>query len=188
MSEPTLLAPLLESYFRRRLIKQRNATPATVASYRHALRMLILFAAGRLRKKPAALRLEDLDRDLVLAFLDELEEKRKNSVATRNARQAAIRSFFHHVAANDPASFGVTQRILTIPIKRAYVEVTHHLTLAEVDALIARPVKERPEVCATGLSCFSWREPAPGSPKPPASTRTICRWNASASSAPWQRA
>ena len=26
--------------------------------------------------------LEDLDRDLVLAFLDELEEKRNNSVAT----------------------------------------------------------------------------------------------------------
>jgi integrase/recombinase XerD len=81
MSEHLLLAPLLESYFRRRLTKQRNATPATLASYRDALRMLILFAAARLRKKPAALALDDLDRDLVLAFLDELEEKRNNSVA-----------------------------------------------------------------------------------------------------------
>ncbi|MER9300582.1 hypothetical protein NKI38_29535 [Mesorhizobium sp. M0621] len=52
MSEHLLLAPLLESYFRGRLTKQRNATPATVASYRDALRMLILFAAARLRKKP----------------------------------------------------------------------------------------------------------------------------------------
>ncbi|TIS97325.1 MAG: hypothetical protein E5W98_26710 [Mesorhizobium sp.] len=50
----------MESYFRRRLTKQRNATPATVASYRDALRMLILFAAARLRKKPAALALEEL--------------------------------------------------------------------------------------------------------------------------------
>ncbi|MDW9534144.1 tyrosine-type recombinase/integrase [Sinorhizobium meliloti] len=139
MSEHLLLAPLLESYFRRRLTKQRNATPATVASYRDALRMLILFAAARLRKKPAALALEDLDRDLVLAFLDELEEKRNNAVATRNARLAAIRSFFHHVAAADPASFGVAQRVLTIPVKRAHIEVTHHLTKAEVDALIAAP-------------------------------------------------
>lgn len=81
MSEHLLLAPLLESYFRRRLTKQRNATPATVASYRDALRMLILFAAARLRKKPAALALEELDRDLVLAFLDELEEKRSRSRA-----------------------------------------------------------------------------------------------------------
>ena len=63
MSEHLLLAPLLESYFRRRLTKQRNATPATLASYRDALRMLILFAAARLRKKPAALALDDLDRD-----------------------------------------------------------------------------------------------------------------------------
>ncbi|TIS95898.1 MAG: integrase, partial [Mesorhizobium sp.] len=50
----------MESYFRRRLTKQRNATPATVASYRDALRMLILFAAARLRKKPGALALEEL--------------------------------------------------------------------------------------------------------------------------------
>nr|WP_234894966.1 tyrosine-type recombinase/integrase [Sinorhizobium meliloti] len=144
MSEHLLLAPLLESYFRRRLTKQRNATPATVASYRDALRMLILFAAAKLRKRPAALVLEDLDRDLVLAFLDELEEKRNNTVATRNARLAAIRSFFHHVAAADPASFGVAQRVLTIPTKRAHIEVTHHLTKAEVDAVIAAPDQRTP--------------------------------------------
>lgn len=144
MSEVLLLAPLLESYFRRHLTKQRNASPATVASYRDALRMLILFAAARVQRKPAALGLKDLDRDLVLAFLDELEENRKNSIATRNARLAAIRSFFHHVAANDPASFGIAQRILTIPIKRAHVEVTNHLTEAEVNALIAAPDQATP--------------------------------------------
>lgn len=144
MSDHLLLGPLLESYFRRRLTKQRNATAATVASYRDALRMLIRYAATRLKRQPATLGLEDLDRDLVLAFLDELEEKRKNSVATRNARLAAIRSFFHHVAANDPASFGIAQRVLTIPTKRAHVEVTNHLTEAEVDALVAAPNQTTP--------------------------------------------
>jgi len=144
MSEHLFLAPLLESYFRRRLTRQRNATSATLASYRDALRMLILFAAARLQKKPAALTLEDLDRDLVLAFLDELEEKRNNSIGTRNARLAAIRSFFHHVAAADPASFGIAQRVLTIPTKRAHIEVTHHLTSTEVDAIIAAPDQTTP--------------------------------------------
>jgi integrase/recombinase XerD len=139
MSEQLCLAPLLESYFRRRLAKQRNATPATMASYRDALRMLILFVAARLGKEPAALELEELDRDLVLAFLDELEEKRGNSVATRNARLAAVRSFFHHVAADDPAAFGIAQRVLAIPTKRAHIEVTHHLTDTEVDAIVASP-------------------------------------------------
>ncbi|WP_287230532.1 hypothetical protein [Mesorhizobium sp.] len=47
------------------------------------------------------------------------------------------RSFFHHVAAADPASFGVAQRVLTIPIKRTHIEAIYHLTKAEVDILIA---------------------------------------------------
>jgi hypothetical protein len=47
------------------LTKQRNATSATLASYRDSLRMLILFAAARLGKEPAALELDKLDRDLV---------------------------------------------------------------------------------------------------------------------------
>lgn len=139
MSEQLCLAQLLESYFRRRLAKQRNATPATLASYRDSLRMLILFASARLRKEPATLVLEELDRDLVLAFLDELEEKRDNSVATRNARLAAIRSFFHHVAADDPAAFGIAQRVLAIPTKRAHIEVTHHLNNSEVEAIVTAP-------------------------------------------------
>ncbi|GLS34118.1 Phage integrase, N-terminal SAM-like domain [Mesorhizobium albiziae] len=63
MSEHLLLVSLFESYFRRRLTKQRNATSAPVANYHDALRMLILFAATRLRRKPAALTLEDLGRD-----------------------------------------------------------------------------------------------------------------------------
>ena len=138
MSEHLLLAPLLESYFRRRLTKQRNATSATLASFRDGLRMLILFAAARRGKKPAALALEDLDRDLVLAFLD---EKRNNSVATRKARLAAIRSFFHHVAAADPASFGVAQQVLTIPTKRAHIR--DHFQPARRHVRLKRMVKHR---------------------------------------------
>ena len=55
MSARLSLAPLLESFFRNRLTKQRNASPSTIASYRDALRMLILFAAERTGRKPGAL-------------------------------------------------------------------------------------------------------------------------------------
>lgn len=140
--------------------------------------MLILFAAARLRKRPAALVLENLDRDLVFAFLDELEEKRNNTVATRNARLAAIRSFFHHVAAADPASFGVAQRVLTIPTKRAHIEVTRHLTNAEVDAIIAAPDQRTPGGRRDRTFLRSWRGPARGSPKPSVSMLTTFSWNA----------
>jgi integrase/recombinase XerD len=144
MSAHPSLATLLESFFRNRLTKQRNASPSTIASYRDALRLLILFAAERTARKPCSLALEDIDRTLILAFLDELEQKRKNAIQTRNARLTAIRSFFHHVAANDPASFGIAQRILAIPIKKTHTEITHHLSRAELDVLIDAPDQRTP--------------------------------------------
>ena len=139
MSARSSLPPLLESFFRDRLVKQRNASVSTIASYRDALRMLILFAADQAGHKPCELAVEHLDRDIVLAFLDELEKKRKNTIQTRNARLSAIRSFFHHVAANDPTSLGIAQRVLAIPIKKSHTEVTHHLVRQEFDALIDAP-------------------------------------------------
>jgi integrase/recombinase XerD len=144
MSAHLSLAPLLESFFHNRLTRQRNASPATISSYRDALRMLILFAAERTGRKPHALAIADLDRDLVLAYLDELEQKRKNTIQTRNARLTAIRSFFHHVAANDPASLGVAQRILTIPVKKSHTEVTRHLSRHELNVLIDAPDQQTP--------------------------------------------
>lgn len=135
---------LLESFFRHRMVKQRNASSATIMSYRDALRMLIQFVADRARCAPCALTIDNLDRDTVLAFLDNLETTRANTIQTRNARLAAIRSFFHHVAASDPASLGIAHRILAIPIKRAHIEVTHHLTRDELDALIAAPDRQTP--------------------------------------------
>ena len=139
MSAPSSLPLLLESFFRDRLARQRNASRSTIASYRDALRTLILFAAEQTGRRPCALSVEDLDRDRILAFLDELEARRRNSIRTRNARLAAIRSFFHHVAANDPASLGIAQRVLAIPVKKSRIEVTHHLARDELDALIDAP-------------------------------------------------
>lgn len=139
MSAHSSLPSLLETFFRHRMTKQRNASHSTIASYRDALRMLILFGAERTKQKPCELTVADLDRDLVLAFLDDLEQNRKNTVQTRNARLAAIRSFFHHAAAADPASIGVAQRVLAIPAKKSHTEVTHHLARREFDALVDAP-------------------------------------------------
>ena len=67
---PSALAGLIESFFRQRLAAQRRASPATIATYRDALRLLLVFAAEKLGKPPVRLDIKELDRDLVLAFLD----------------------------------------------------------------------------------------------------------------------
>ena len=135
---PTL-ASLLESFFRKRLVAQRRASPETIVAYRHALRLLLLFAATRLDCAPSRLTVDQFDSDLVLAFLDDLEASRGNGIQTRNARLAAIRSFFHHVAFSDPAAMGVAQRILGIPGKRTSRRVVSYLTREELDAILALP-------------------------------------------------
>jgi site-specific recombinase XerD len=144
MNAQPSLAQHLESFFHRRLTEQRNATPTTVKAYRDALRLLVLFASERTDKKPCALAVNDLDRDVILAFLDYLERARGNGVHTRNARLTAIRSFFHHIAASDPASIGIAQRVLAIPSKKADVPTTHYLSKAELDALIDAPNPNSP--------------------------------------------
>jgi integrase/recombinase XerD len=134
----TALAPTLQAFFTDRLA-QRHASPHTVAAYRDALRMLIVFAAGRLATEPSQLDLGDLDAPLVGAFLDHLQRDRGNSQRTRNARLAAIHSLFRFAALQHPEHAAVIQRVLAIPPKRADRPLIAYLTEPEIAALLAAP-------------------------------------------------
>ncbi|MGI9097329.1 MAG: site-specific integrase, partial [Solirubrobacteraceae bacterium] len=92
------LAPTLQAFFTDRLIGQRNASPHTIAAYRDTLRLLLCFAAQRTGRQPSQLDIDDLDAPLIGAFLNHLEHERGNSIRTRNARLAAIRSLFKFAA------------------------------------------------------------------------------------------
>ena len=118
MSSGNTLAGHLRTFFHDHLIAQRNVSPHTVLAYRDAIKLLLVFAAERLRKPVARLGFEDLGVETVLGFLEYLEKDRNNSVATRNARLAALHVFYQHVAARDPIVFAQCQRVLGIPAKR----------------------------------------------------------------------
>jgi site-specific recombinase XerD len=85
------------------------------------------------------LTLEELDAPFVAEFLQHLEQDRGNSVRTRNARLAAIRSFFRYVALNEPACALLCQRILAMPSKRYVRKQIEFLNQSEIDALLAAP-------------------------------------------------
>lgn len=133
------LASLLEAFFLDRLIRQRQASPETVASYRDAFRLLLSFAQERLKKQPSSLTIEDLDSPFIGTFLEHLEKDRGNSARTRNIRLAAIRSFFGYLALQEPASSAVIQRVLAIPNKRHKRKPVDFLTRPEMEALLAAP-------------------------------------------------
>jgi integrase/recombinase XerD len=135
----TALAPLLQAFFTDRLRRQRAASPNTVAAYRDAFRLLLHFAQGRLRTAASDLALTDLNAPLIGAFLDSLETQRHNGARTRNARLAALRSFFRFLAPREPAHAALIQRVLAIPQKRCDRRVVNFLTRPEVNAVLARP-------------------------------------------------
>ena len=133
----TLVAGPLEAIFTERLHRQRNASPHTIAAYRDTFRLLLVFAQQRVRKPPSALPLADLDAPLIAAFLYQLEKERSNSIRTRNARLAAIHSFFRFVALEEPAHSATCQRVLAIPTKKAERKLVTSLSRVEQEALLA---------------------------------------------------
>jgi site-specific recombinase XerD len=133
------VATLVQDFFSQRLLTQRNASPQTIASYRDTFRLLLVFAQHHAKKEPSSLSHDDLDAPLILAFLDHLEHTRHNSIRSRNARLAAIRSFMHYVALREPTALPHVQRILAIPMKRFDRPLLGFLSREEMQAIIDAP-------------------------------------------------
>ncbi len=132
----TALAPALQAYFTDRLIRQRQASPNTIAAYRDTFRLLLAFATERTGTPPSQLDVAALDAPLIAAFLEHLEKDRGNSTQTRNNRLAAIHSLFANLALQHPEHAASIQRVLAIPPKRTQRNLLTYLTEPEVDALL----------------------------------------------------
>jgi site-specific recombinase XerD len=118
---------------------QRQASPHTVAAYRDTFKLLLGFLAQRTGRPPAQLGITDLDAPAISAFLQHLETSRGNTTVTRNARLAAVHSFFRYAALRAPEHAAIIQRALAIPPKRFDRAIVTFLTGPETDALIAAP-------------------------------------------------
>jgi integrase/recombinase XerD len=138
MAEPTL-AGMLQDFFLKRLMNQRNASPHTIASYRDTFRLLLKHVNTRTHKSPSSLTLEDLDAQAILDFLDHAETDRGNSASSRNVRLSAIRSFFRYCAFEAPGSIAAIQKVLSIPTKRTTHREVGYLSIEEMQAIIAAP-------------------------------------------------
>ena len=133
------LAPTLQAFFTDRLIRQRHASANTIGAYRDACKLLLSFVSERTGKQPCHLDIGDLDAEMIAAFLDHLEHDRGNSISSRNARLAAIRSLFRFAALRHPEHAADIERVLAIPPKRFERALIDYLTDTEIDALLAAP-------------------------------------------------
>jgi integrase/recombinase XerD len=135
----TLLAPTLEAFFTQHLAGHKQASPRTIGSYRDTWRLFLGYARERTGAAPAGLDIAAIDAGLVSGFLAHLEADRGNTARTRNARLAAIRSFFKFAALRHPEHAGTIARVLAIPAKKHGRTSVSYLTADEVKVLLAAP-------------------------------------------------
>ncbi len=139
---------LCESFFAKRLMAQRKASHHTISSYAHTFRLLIKFAQKRLGMPPSKLTLAELNAPFLVDFLDDLEATRGNDARSRNARLAAIRSFYHYAALEVPQHSGLIQRVLAIPYKRLSRRLVDYLTRSKSKPFWAQRTRTRGSVDA----------------------------------------
>lgn len=139
MTTLTSFPSLLQAFFTDRLLQQCKASPHTVAGYRDSFRLLLRFAKQRLGKEPSNLALADLDATFIGEFLTHIEKERHNSARTRNARLAAIHSFFRYVSFGEPGHAEQCRQILAIPNKRYERREIEYLTPDEINVLLKAP-------------------------------------------------
>lgn len=132
-------ATLVQAFFCERLQQQQNVSGHTVASYRDTFRLLLRYFEQNHHREAAELTLADLDAPAVLGFLKDLEQSRHNSIRTRNARLAALRSFLKYAVARDPSALPMVQRVLAIPSKRFERPLLGYLAREEVTAIVNAP-------------------------------------------------
>ncbi len=133
---PNLLGAVIRDYFTDHLPRLRGASPHTLHSYRDSLVLLLRFLSRQRNKPVSGLDLTDLDPPGILAFLNHLEQERKNGVSTRNVRLSAIHAFFRFLAARNPEHLELAQRMLGIPFKRARQRAIDYLEYEEIEAIL----------------------------------------------------
>lgn len=129
------LTQFLSVYLPRQVGSKRN----TQLSYRDSFSLFLRYCRDQEKLPPEKLAVSKVDRELVLRFLQWLEEERNCKASTRNQRLAAIHSFFSFLIVEAPQYMQQGQKILTIPMKKTDKPPLMYLPLDSVKGLLEQP-------------------------------------------------
>jgi integrase/recombinase XerD len=137
--ETTDFAKYLSSFLTRYLAGERNVSPNTILSYKDTFVQFITFMRDQKSVDIQKLTLEFITKDIVIDFLDWIQENRHCSNATRNYRLASIRSFFSYLQYENPERMYEWQKILSIKVKRHDKKSINYLTTEGIKLLLEQP-------------------------------------------------
>jgi site-specific recombinase XerD len=112
------LSPCVHQFFDHYLPHIKGVSPCTVRAYRDAFKLFLPFLANSYGIKIKSLRVKNISSQLILSFLEDLQQGRKNLARTRNHRLAALKSFAKMIRFMYPEYRSLAETILNIPQKR----------------------------------------------------------------------
>jgi site-specific recombinase XerD len=130
------LSSLVQAFFEKHLVVERNVSRNTILAYRDALKLFLAHASQLLGRPPVALDFAVLDAEIVSSFLGSLEMQRGCGPRTRNQRLAAIKAFARYVASVAPEHLERCRRIRELRPARFERPEISYLEDAEVLELV----------------------------------------------------
>ena len=120
-------------------------SPHTIRSYRDTMILFLRFAAAETGRSIESLDVHDINADRLGGFLTSLEVERGNSIATRNARLAAMHSFGRFLIAEHPEYMDRLQQVVGLPFKRGgRVAPVEYLEQPEVEGVLESINRDTP--------------------------------------------
>lgn len=130
---------LVTSFFTSYLAAEQGLSSNTIASYSDCMKLLVNHICKRFGIETEAIDIQTVSPEIILEFLDCIENERNNCPATRNQRLAAIKAFFHFLSRNVPELMHQNERIQAIKLKRTEHLPPPSLSVDEVAAIIQVP-------------------------------------------------
>ena len=126
----------LSKFLKDYLIIERNMSINTVRSYKKTFQILIDYLVNNKKFKLKDITFENVTREIILEFLEYLEEEKKNSIRTRNQRLASIKSFYQYCAIDEIDNIDNIRKILGIKAKKEVKKVMKYLTEKELKKVL----------------------------------------------------
>lgn len=122
----------LSNFLGKYLIVERNMSDNTIRSYKKTFQILIDYLVNIKNFKLIDITFKNVTREIILEFLDYLENDKKNSIRTRNQRLASLKSFYQYCKIDEIDNIDNIRKILMIKAKKETKKVMVYLTEEEL--------------------------------------------------------
>ncbi len=126
----------LQYFFKDYLVKECGASHNTIRSYRDTFVQFIDFMHIQHKTTPDKITFEIINKDLIVDFLEWLQNNKKCGSRTRNQRYAAIRSFFRYMLYIDPVHLSQWKIICSLKLAREKKDAIKYLSIKGVKCLL----------------------------------------------------